>query len=94
MATHTESAATHFRIITPHTSSADYHHWVFLPGWQAEPVAVRRDSWGRRNGRGNRSAWRTWVVLICNNTECAGRAIVPAALLEDVANAEDPVVNR
>lgn len=78
-----------FRIIEPHTPDADYHRWVFLPDYQGEPVTVRRTI----SGRGHRHAWRDWVVLICNNTECAGRAIVPDTLLTDVANTQDPVTS-
>jgi hypothetical protein len=82
---------TDFRIIVSHTPEANFHDWVFLPEWEPDlPTTVRRDSLGRKN----RGAWRTWVTLMCNNTECAGRAIVPASLLTDVANSQDEKVNR
>lgn len=70
-----------FKVVVPHTPEAKFHQWVYLPGWQGEPPVVRRDA----RGREHRNAWRSWLWCICNNEECAGRAIVGVYALPDAA---------
>lgn len=61
-----------FRVIVPHTPTAAYHEWVYIGAWEGEPAEERRDSRGRHHPH----AWRTWLRCICNNTDCAGRAVL------------------
>ena len=69
------------RQMVPHNPDESYHAWVFLPGFRGEPITVKRSALGRRHPR----AWRDWIVLICNNGDCPGRAIVSAEVVCDLA---------
>lgn len=55
-----------------HGENIGWHQWVFLGGYKDIPVSVKRDAIGRRH----RSAWRDWLVLSCNNSECPARGLV------------------
>lgn len=68
-------------IYRDHDPDADYHDWVFLPGYKGEPVTLKRDS----RGRAHKHAWRDWVLLICNNTECPGQCLVNTSVIEKTA---------
>jgi hypothetical protein len=73
-----------------HNPDVDYHLWVLLPGWKGAPVTVTRDSLARKT----KHAWRAWLVLICNNSECPGRCIVNAGVIEAMAETAVPVPAR
>lgn len=69
------------RQIVPHNPDTNYHQWVYLPGWRDVPATITRDALGRQH----RNAWRDWLVLICNNQDCPGQAIVSAEVVCDIA---------
>lgn len=60
------------RLDVPHTEGTSYHAWAYIHDYRGTKTVVQRDSLGRMH----RHAFRDWLVLICNNQECAGRAIV------------------
>lgn len=69
------------RLLKDHTASrADYHDWVFIGDTE------RRDSIGRKAN----PAYHIWLVVICNNTECEGRALVRSGYVEDAVEAQYP----
>lgn len=84
------SAPVTFKITVPHDPDAGFHHWCWIPnGWREEPAFQRRDRAGNLQGR--RSGYfPQWFVLICNNTECPGRAVVPVSVVTDLADRADP----
>lgn len=53
-----------------------YHEWVDIG-----TGAVYRDTLGRRHPH----ARRRWNILICNNTECSGRLLARADIVENDA---------
>jgi len=71
----------------PHNEALRYHDWVFLGGWRGNPVTVLRDARGRRH----RHAWREWLVLSCNNSDCPARALVRMDIITATAQAALPV---
>lgn len=80
-----------FRITVPHTKGLDYHAWYFPGGWRGEGPTERRDAAGRAQGKRD-GFFPEWFVLMCNNSECAGRAAIPVRVVLDIADAEDPIV--
>ena len=85
--------STNFKITTPHTPGLDYHYWWFPNGWRGVGPIERRDTAGRAQGN-RRGYFGEWFVLGCNNTDCAGRAVVPVAMMLDLADGLDPEVTR
>ena len=82
-----------FRITTPHTPGTNWHAWYFPNGYRGVPPTERRDRAGRRAGKRD-AYFPEWLVLQCNNSECAGRAVVPVAFVLDHADSQDPEATR
>jgi hypothetical protein len=78
-----------FKVTQPHTPGQDYHHWWFPNGWRGTPTTEERDRAGRLAGKRD-AHFPEWLVLECNNTKCAGRAVVPVAFVLDHADSQDP----
>lgn len=70
-----------------HGEGLDWHQWVFLGGWHDIPTTVKRDLMGRHH----RYAWRDWLVLSCNNSECNARGLVLMESITEAMQAEHPV---
>lgn len=83
----TASAAPVAVILTPHNAKEEWHQWVFLPGFRGAPITVKRTT----NGRKHRQAWRDWVVLMCNNTDCPGQALIDSQRIADMVESALPV---
>jgi hypothetical protein len=76
---------------TEHNLETDYHMWVLIPGWKGQPIEVRRDWLGRPNGQ----PWRTWLVVMCNNSECPARALIRVSShIEEIVENALPVPPR
>jgi len=81
---------TTFKITVPHDERAGFHHWFFPNGWRGVGPVERRDNGGKRQGA-RTGHFSEWFVLMCNNTECPGRAVVPVSLITDHADRLDPM---
>jgi hypothetical protein len=81
-----------FKITVPHAPTAsDRHDWFFPNGWRGVGPVEQRDRGGKL--RGKRTGYLPdWFVLMCNNPDCPGRAVVPVQVLTDHADLRDPEV--
>ena len=82
------SAAVTFRITVPHDRPGEFHEWFFPNGYRGIPPVEERDRAGRARGR-REGHLPAWFVLMCNNPDCSGRAVVPVSVLTDYADDQD-----
>jgi hypothetical protein len=89
-ATATTPRRPDFKITVPH-SDHDWHQWFFPNGWSGVGPVEDRDRAGRARGK-REGFFPSWFVLMCNNPDCPGRAVVPVSMLIDHADECDPQV--
>lgn len=80
-----------FLVTVPHAETKmSRHDWFFPNGWRGVGPIEHRDKGGRRQGQ-REGYYPPWFVLMCNNPDCPGRAVVPVSVLTDYADAHDPI---